>query len=189
MDEEAPLAVVKLALSSYDKEGPAFSAESFASNYKVLVKSIGPSRPPSATERHALAAERRIEDVCRERDRMAQELVAARHAHADAIRDLRSELTAVIATYRERLDWFEPHYEGLKRDYDNIKSLHLPSLGMITVGGVLLSSASFFPSDILRFSALATGILATLYGLWTQILIVRKSPPAQERPSGRPGSG
>ena len=56
---------------------------------------------------------------------------------------------------------------------------------MITVGGVLIGAASFITSDVFKFSALAAGAVATLYGLWTQGLVVYKSPPSKDRPAVR----
>ncbi len=167
------------------KEGQSISLESFFSNVGELLKAIEPAKPPTPVLRHEIDLKRHIEDACKERDRMAGELKVAHESHAAAIRELRRELTLVIDSHRDRLDWIEPQYEGLKRDYDNIKSLNFSSLFMITVGGVVIGSASFLTGNVLKFSALAAGAVATAYGLWTQGLVVYKSPASKERPAVR----
>ncbi len=172
------------------KEGPSFSWESFLSSQEVITKAIAPAKPPTPTERHAIATERHIEDACKEHDRIAAELAAVQEFHAAAMKELRRELTLVIDSQRKRLDWFVPHYEGLKRDYDNIRSLNFSSLLMITVGGVLIGSASFLAPDVFKFSTLAAGVTATTYGLWTQWLVVSRSPTSERGPkTGEPGRG
>jgi hypothetical protein len=185
MNEEELLFLIKSLAESIAEEGPAFNPVSFFTNSKLVVKALAPSKLPSPAERHAIATDRHIDDLCKDRDRMAQELAETRESHAIALRELKQELMVVIESQRDRLDWFEPHYEGLKRDYDNIKSLNFTSLAMITVGGCLIGTASFLNWDVPKFSALAAGTMATVYGLWTQGLVVYKSPSSKERPERR----
>jgi len=185
MDREDLIVFMKSIAEWSVKEGPPFSPESLLSNLEVVNKALGSAKPPSPTQRHALATERHIEDVCKERDRIAKELGMVHESHAIAIREMRREHAIIVATHRDRLDWIEPQYEGLKRDYDNIKSLNFSSLTMITFGGILIGTASFLTWDVPKFSALASGTLATLYGLWTQGLIVYKSSASKERPVAR----
>jgi hypothetical protein len=187
MNEEELLFLIKSLGVLIAEEGTAFSPESFLANAKVVLKAYGPSKLPSPAERHAIATDRHIDDLCKDRDRLALELAATRESQAIALRELRQELMVVIESHRDRLDWFEPHYEGLKRDYDNIKSLNFSSLAMITVGGCLIGTASFLTWDAPKFCALAAGALATVYGLWTQGLVVYKSPLSKERPESRQG--
>lgn len=180
------ISLIKLVVESIAKDGAAFSPEAFLSNREVVAKVLAQTKPLSPTQLHAIATERHIEDVCKERDRIEQNLDAARNSHTETVRELRRELTLVIDSQRDDLDWFVPHYEGLKRDYDNIKLLNFSSLTMITLGGVLIGLASFLSQEGPKFSALSAGAVATVYGLWTQGLIVYKSRPANDRPSSRP---
>lgn len=122
MDIEILGQLLRLLDESVAKEGTAPSPEASRSNSEVLGKALAQLKPLTPTQRLAIATERHIDDVCKERDRMAQQLIDARHAHSIEIQELRRELTVIIDAHRERLDWFEPHYEGLKRDYDNISS-------------------------------------------------------------------
>jgi hypothetical protein len=171
MNDESLLRLIEFLSEAIEREGPEFSPESLLSSIKLLLELSAPPKPPTPVERHVLATDRHIQELCGERDRMVRELAAVREA-----------LALEIKAHRARLDWFEPEYEGLKRDYDTIRSLNFSSLVMITGGGVLIGAASFITGDVLKFSTLAAGTIANVYGLWTQGLIVSKSPASKERP-------
>ena len=189
MDTELLLVVMKFA-EALVKEGQPISRESIISNWPALSKNspelskiFGPTERLSPTQRHAnTATSRHIKDACSRRDQLARELASTQESHALAMSELRRESGRVITSHRNRLDWFEPNYEGLKRDYDNIKALNFWSLFMITLGGVFIGVASFLPWDVLKFVCLGSGATGTIYGLWTQRLIVSKSPPSKDRP-------
>lgn len=181
--DDLRLILLEFIEESRAKEGLAVGQEPSSSNLDVVVRGLATAKSLTPTQRHAIATARHIDDVCKERDRLIRELAATHESHAVAIRELRRDLTVIIASHRDRLDWFEPHYEALKRDYNNIKSLNLSSLSLITAGGVVIGLASFLPSDVLKFSALAAGSVASIIGLWTQWVVVSKSPLSKERPA------
>jgi hypothetical protein len=181
MDREIVPILVKAFLDSMNKEGRPVSEQSVASTLEPILDALESVKPLSATQRHAIAADRHINDACKERDRMARELASAYATHEAATRELRQELTVVIKLHRNRLDWLEPNYEGLKRDYDSIKSINASSLAMITVGGVLMSVASFLTAGM-KYGTLGAGILATFCGLWIQWFVIYRSPASRERP-------
>src|SRR5262245_13246045 len=140
MEKESLLMIIRLVAESRAKEGDSFDEESCFSNLEPMLKALSPAKRPSPTERTEAATARHIEDACAERDRMARELAEAREDHSRALRELRRDLESVIETGHTRLAWLEPHYEGLKRDYDNIRSLNFSAFFMITVGSVVIGS-------------------------------------------------
>ena len=185
MNDETLLKLIGLLAQSIEREGSAFSPELVLANAKLLVEVNAPPKPRSPVERHVNATEQHINELRIERDRLIRELAATRESHEIAHRELRRELAVVIESHRDRLDWFEPQYEGLKRDYDTIKALSYWSLVMITVGGVLIGAAGFILWDTWKFVALGAGVIASACGLWTQGLIVYKAPSSRERPGRR----
>ena len=161
MNDETLLRLLGLLAQASKQEGPGFSAESVFSNVKFLMEIDAPPKPPTPTERNATVTDRHIKELCNERDRLARELAATRESHEVALGELRRELMAAIESHRDRLDWFEPEYEGLKRDYDTIKPLNFGSLVMITAGGVLIGVAGFLLEDAWKFAALGAGVIAS----------------------------
>lgn len=182
MDREILPILMKAFIDSMSKEGKPISEQSVVSTLEPILDALESAKSLTPTQRHALAADRHIEDACKERDRMARELAAAHESHQAAIRTLRQEFMVGIQSHRDRLDWFEPNYEGLKREYDSIRRISTSSLVMITLGSVLMTLAGFLATS-LKFPLLAAGIVATLYGLWVQWFVVSNASPSQERPA------